>query len=72
MPNFALVKPDLHIVVTIAQYACYRVLIKPRLQIVVMVVRIVANMFLTVSSNFDTREHFDYNIANFAGIVINC
>ena len=44
--------------------------LKPGLHIVVMVVSAVANMFLTVPSNFDTREHI--NIASFAGIVINC
>ena len=26
----------------------------------------------SVSSSFDTREHFDYNIASLTGIVINC
>ena len=26
----------------------------------------------SVPSSFDTREHFDYNIASFTGIVINC
>ena len=25
-----------------------------------------------VPSNFDTREHLDYNIASFKSIVINC
>ena len=26
----------------------------------------------SVPTNFDTHEHFDYNIASFTGIVINC
>ena len=26
----------------------------------------------SVPSSFDTREHFDYNIASLTGIVINC
>ena len=26
----------------------------------------------SVPSSFDTREHFDYNIASFTNIVINC
>ena len=26
----------------------------------------------SVLSSFDTREHFDYNIASFTGTVINC
>ena len=26
----------------------------------------------SVPSNFDTREHFDYNITSFNDIVINC
>ena len=47
--------------------------VKPRLHIVVMIVSTLANMFPTVPSNFDTREHFDYNIIkNFTSIVINC
>ena len=43
--------------------------LKPCLHIAVIVVSTVANMFLTVPSNFDTRDHFDYNIASFMG---NC
>ena len=36
----------------------------------VMVVRTVANMFVTAPSTFDIREHFDYNIASLTGIPI--
>ena len=43
--------------------------LRPGLHIVVMVVSTVANMFLTVPSSFDTREHFDCNIAGLTGIV---
>ena len=39
--------------------------LKPSLYIVVMVVSTVSNMFLTVPSSSDTREHIGY-------IVINC
>ena len=44
MRNFILVKPGLHIVITIAQYACSCVLTLG-LYIVVMIVSTVANMF---------------------------
>ena len=30
------------------------------------------HVFESVPSSSDTREHFDYNIASFTGIVINC
>ena len=47
--------------------------VKPGLHIVVMVVRTVANMFLTLFQAVLIHvEHFDNNIASLTGIVINC
>ena len=40
------------------------------IMMIVMIVSTVTNM--SVPSNFDAPEHFDYNIASFTSIVINC